>query len=88
MSPAPYPKDHPVTVVQASEFKAKCLALMEDVAATGQPLVITKNGQPIAELHPYQGAREDSPFGRHPGVRILGDILSPAASADEWEALR
>jgi prevent-host-death family protein len=83
-----HPKDPPVAVVQASEFKAKCLALMDDVAATGRPLVITKNGQPVAELHPYQGAREDSPFGRHPGVRLVGDIIGPAVPAEEWEASR
>ena len=43
-------------------------------------------GKPVAELHPYQGARVSSPFGLHPGVRILGDIVSPVADED-WEAL-
>ena len=72
--------------IQASEFKARCLALMDQVAASGEILVVTKNGKPVAELHPSQGARASSPFGLHPGVRILGDIVSPVADED-WEAL-
>mgnify|MGYP002682217402 CR=1 FL=1 len=48
--------------IQASEFKARCLALMDQVAASGEILVVTKNGKPVAELHPYQGARASSPF--------------------------
>ena len=66
--------------IQASEFKARCLALMDQVAASGEILVITKNGKPVAELHPYQGARASSPFGLHPGVLILGDTISPRMS--------
>jgi prevent-host-death family protein len=38
--------------ISASQFKARCLGLMDDVAASGDVLVITKNGQPVAELHP------------------------------------
>ena len=41
--------------IKASEFKAKCLALMDEVARTGNPLVITKNGKPVAELVPHRG---------------------------------
>ncbi|MEW5890176.1 MAG: type II toxin-antitoxin system Phd/YefM family antitoxin [Pseudomonadota bacterium] len=73
--------------IQASEFKAKCLALMDDVANTGEVLVVTKNGKPIAELRPYSGGRADSPFGLHAGLRILGDIVSPI-DEDAWEALQ
>ena len=72
--------------IQASEFKARCLALMDQVAASGEILVVTKNGKPVAELHPFRGARALSLFGLHPGVRILGDIVSPVADQD-WEAL-
>jgi len=38
--------------INASQFKARCLGLMDQVAASGEVLVITKNGQPVAELHP------------------------------------
>ena len=38
--------------VKASEFKAKCLKIMDEVAATGEPVVITKYGVPVAQLVP------------------------------------
>lgn len=73
--------------IQASEFKAKCLALMDVVARTGEVLVVTKNGHPIAELRPYSGGRSASPFGLHPKLKIVGDIVAPVAEADDWKAL-
>lgn len=72
--------------IQASEFKAKCLALMDAVAATGEVLVVTKNGKPIAELHPYSCARAKSPFGLHPGLEIVGDVMEPLDDG-LWKAL-
>lgn len=63
--------------ISASQFKARCLGLMDQVAATGEVLVITKNGQPVAELHPCASVRRASPFGLHPAVEILGDVLAP-----------
>ncbi|MBM5795542.1 MAG: type II toxin-antitoxin system Phd/YefM family antitoxin, partial [Cyanobacteria bacterium M_surface_7_m2_037] len=47
--------------ISASQFKARCLGLMDAVASSGEPLVITKNGVPVAELHPCRGARRASP---------------------------
>ncbi len=72
--------------IQASEFKARCLSLMDDVARSGEILVVTKNGRPIAELHPYSGGRAVSPFGLHPKLEISGDILTPVDD-DSWKAL-
>ena len=71
--------------ISASQFKARCLGLMDQVAATGEVLVITKNGQPVAELHPCGLARRSNPFGIHPGVEIHGDLLAPIDSS--WSAL-
>jgi len=73
---------HPVgttmaATISASQFKARCLGLMDQVAATGEVLVITKNGQPVAELHPCASVRRPSPFGLHPAVEINGDVLAP-----------
>jgi prevent-host-death family protein len=71
--------------IQASEFKAKCLALMDQVARTGETILITKNGKPVAELVPPAGLRSASPFGLHKGaIEITGDILSPINI--EWDA--
>lgn len=74
-------------VVKASEFKAKCLALMDEVASTGKGVLITKNGKPVAELRPHAGKRPKSPFGLHKGlIEIKGDIISPIDV--EWKALK
>lgn len=72
--------------IQASEFKARCLALMDDVARSGEVLVVTKNGRPVAELRPYSGGRYGSPFGLHSGLEIAGDILSPIEEG-AWKVL-
>ena len=54
--------------IKASEFKAKCLALMDEVARTGATTVSTKNGKPVAELVPHRP--------RKPSARgILKDVL-------------
>ena len=41
-------------IMKASEFKAKCLAVMDEVAKTGEPVIVTKNGQPVVELVPHK----------------------------------
>lgn len=71
--------------IKASEFKAKCLTLMDEVARTGVPIQVTKYGKPVAELRPCSGARVKSPFGLHKSlIKISGDIMAPVAI--EWEA--
>ena len=74
--------------IQASEFKAKCLALMDEVARTGQTIVVTKNGKPVAELRPHRPPRAKSLIGLHKGrIDIHGDIVSPIG-ARLWEAMK
>jgi len=74
--------------IKASEFKAKCLALMDEVARTGETIRVTKNGRPVAELHPVAAKKPASPFGWHKGrVKELGDIMEPI-DVDEWEVLK
>ncbi len=73
-------------MIKASEFKAKCLALIDEIARTGDRLIITKNGKAVAELVPHQQPQR-SPFGIWKGkVTIKGDIISPLDV--EWEALK
>ncbi|MFN9624445.1 MAG: type II toxin-antitoxin system Phd/YefM family antitoxin, partial [Cyanobacteriota bacterium] len=57
-------------MISASQFKAHCLWLMDAIAANGEELVITKNGRPVAELHPCAPDRPSSPFGLHPSVEV------------------
>ena len=70
--------------MKASEFKAKCLKLMDEVAESGEEIVITKNGRPIARLAPYR-ERPKSLFGVDRGrIQVRGDIVSPMPS--DWFA--
>ena len=71
--------------IKASEFKAKCLGIMDDVAATGEPVLITKNGVPVAELIPAK-RRPKTLFGALKGYMPLkGDIIAPVDA--DWDAL-
>ncbi|MBL8538289.1 MAG: type II toxin-antitoxin system Phd/YefM family antitoxin [Hyphomonadaceae bacterium] len=74
----------------ASEFKAKCLALMDEVARTGEPVVITKNGKPVAELGPVEESRARKPiFGSHKGrLYPIGevDLDEPVVDPSVWTA--
>lgn len=72
--------------IQASEFKAKCLALMDTVAETGETWIVTKNGKPVAELRPYSGGRIENPWGLHPDLEIHGDVIEPLDET-QWEIL-
>ncbi len=73
-----------------SKFKATCLAVLERVKRTGQPVLITRFGEPVAEVVP-PGPRE-RPKGwigsMESSGKILGDIVSPVLERSEWEALR
>jgi prevent-host-death family protein len=76
--------------VAISEFKAKCLALLDQVQKTKKPILVTRFGKPVAEVIPaspktgsgdWFGSMKDE-------IQILGDIISPANDEDEWEVLR
>ncbi len=69
----------------AGEFKAQCLAVMDKVQKTGEPVLITKHGKPVAKLVPAPSASEDI-FGYMTGkVKIVGDIVGPVTPLDDWE---
>jgi prevent-host-death family protein len=72
-----------------SKFKATCLAVLERVRETGEPVLITKRGVPIAEVVPVSGHRDDTRrLGRFAGRgSVVGDILSPVVESNEWESL-
>ncbi len=72
--------------IAAGEFKAKCLHLLDEVAAHRTPLVITKRGKPVAKLVPIDDAKPaDDIFGCMAGtIQILGDIVGPLDV--EWNA--
>lgn len=70
--------------IKASEFKAKCLKLMDQVAVGEGDIVITKNGRPVARLGPYM-EKPASLFGIDKGrIRLLGDVVEPLD--EKWDA--
>jgi len=72
----------------AGAFKAKCLAVMDEVQAKHETVVITKHGKPVAKLVPVE-AQEDDIFGFLRGkVTIAGDVISPVLSRREWGKLK
>ena len=76
--------------VPISQFKAKCLALLEQVNKTKTPLRITRHGKPVADVVPAVPVVERAAlFGSMRGsIKILGDIVSPVIDLDDIEALR
>jgi len=75
--------------VAVTEFKARCLSLLEDVARTGQPLLVTKRGKPLARVVPSGGAKTVYPQDTLAGsVTILGDVIEPVLPASAWNAVR
>lgn len=75
-------------MIKASEFKARCLRLMDEVSETGETLIVTKNGKPVVEVRPAVPKRR-SLLGLHKGLgETRGDIISPAFDEDDWEMLR
>lgn len=76
--------------IAISKFKATCLAVLERVRKTGQPVLVTRFGQPVAQIDPPSPPqRPASWLGSFKGTaQIVGDIVSPASDEDDWEVLR
>ena len=75
--------------VSVSKFKATCLELLRDVAENGEPILVTKRGEPIAEVRPPHPKGPNSLHGCMKGRgKILGDITSPAIPAEKWDVLK
>lgn len=68
--------------INAAEFKAKCLKLIDEVAATHEPLIISKRGKPLVKLVPIENEVPASMFGYMKGtVTLHGDIVAPLDEA-------
>ncbi len=81
-------KDDPETV-SISEFKATCLARLERVRRTGRRLVVTRRGEPVAEVLPPSPARAERWLGSGGQTgRIVGDLLQPVLAPGWWEGAR
>ncbi|KAA0253191.1 MAG: type II toxin-antitoxin system Phd/YefM family antitoxin [Acidobacteria bacterium] len=76
--------------VAISVFKARCLSILAEVKRSGRPVLVTRFGEPVAEVvPPPPPARRREWLGSLAGsVRIDGDVVAPAKPARDWEALR
>jgi prevent-host-death family protein len=78
-----------MTKVPATEFKAKCLELMDRVAEHRETYVITKHGKPVAKLVPVEPRPRETLFGcLRDKVDVIGDIMAPAVPIRAWETLK
>ena len=70
-------------IIKASEFKAKCLSLMDDVALSGEEIVVTKNGKPVSKLVPVK-TRPKEVYGLHRGMwQLKDDLVEPVT--ESWD---
>lgn len=70
--------------MKASDFKARCLKLMDDVQASGEEIVITKNGKPVSKLVAYH-LKAPTLFGLHQDkVQLLDEDLF--STGETWNA--
>jgi len=75
--------------ISISKFKATCLAVLEKVKKTGQPILVTRFGHPVAQITPLGQAKRAPKFGTGAGsFTILGDIVGPITDISDWEAAR
>lgn len=79
----------PMKELSISKFKATCLAVLERVRTTGEPVLITKRGEPVAEVIPVSRPRDGK---RRLGSladrgSVIGDIVSPVVESQEWESI-
>ena len=75
--------------IAVSKFKATCLSVLQRVNKTRKPIRITRFGKPIAEVVPAAPPRRANWMGSMAGtVEILGDIVGPTSTEEEWAPLR
>jgi prevent-host-death family protein len=79
-----------IETIAISKFKATCLAVLERVRRTGQPVLVTRRGEPVAEVVPPSPAvAEPGWVGSLTGeVMVEGDLVEPVTSPGEWEVLK
>jgi len=73
--------------IAISKFKATCIAVLRKVRKTGKPVLVTRFGQPVAEIRPCVSLQPARRLGMrtHTGV-ILGDIVGSISDESDWEA--
>ncbi len=75
-------------VVSATEFKAKCLAILDEIEERGEAITVTRRGRPVAVVGPAKRSNRKSPLNSWAGrAQIVGDIVNSDTSS-LWEVRR
>jgi antitoxin (DNA-binding transcriptional repressor) of toxin-antitoxin stability system len=75
--------------INATAFKAKCLAIMDEVSRTGEAVIILKRGRPVAQLGAVRTLESKPPQVSLRGTGVAqDDLLEPAVPLEAWEAHR
>lgn len=74
-------------IMGAAKAKTHLLTLLDEVQTRREPILVTKNGRPVAQLVPLAADAEQDPLAiyKFGGGAIIGDILAPADDPDDWE---
>lgn len=70
--------------IPAARFRNQCLKLLDEVQATGDTLVVTKHGRPVAAVVPVAEPMSDSAIGWAPEIVLDGDLTEPAVPPEHW----
>jgi prevent-host-death family protein len=86
----PAKRENPARRIAISEFKAKCLSLLEEVSQTKTPLRVTRRGKPIADVVPASSEPQEGNWlgSMSDSLEITGDVVSPVIDIAQIEALK
>ena len=73
--------------IPAGRFRNQCLKLLDEVQATGDTLVVTKHGRPVAAVVPFVEPQAESVIGWAPDMVIDTDLTQPAIAPEHWHAV-
>lgn len=74
--------------MRASAFKAQCLAIMDNIQATGEPVIVTKRGKPVVKVIPIKPEKDDIFGFMADKFDIIGDIESPVVPMSAWRVFK
>jgi prevent-host-death family protein len=75
----------PIKTVPATEFKERCLALLEEVRQTRRSLLVTRHGKPVAEISPYKESKVEAVNPLKGSILYQGDLLAPID--EKWDSV-
>ncbi len=76
--------------MNVTDFKARCLAVLDEVDRTGETVVLVRRGKPIARVVASRAEAKLAPFHQRFGdaIEIVGDVVAPVAEGTDWDAVR